>query len=243
MSTLALSLPHRDTGFVRTALDGLVRRRGVVTGFVVGFPVVFYVLLLAALVIRYGDLPNYVTPYNWPANVWHIIVSTGSLADIVKIAADEWLLEIGSMNYEYGNGIADWSLSILPHKLLILCLSGALIGLNVALLLEQKTIGTLRQQIVQACQLGLLASAGALGASVTNATVFSVVHCATPSWVGSLAVLGFDSYDLFAIEPYGPVICAAGLAALAAATLLIVRDGASAADPVSQSIPREAAPC
>jgi hypothetical protein len=68
-------------------------------------------------------------------------------------------------------------------------------------------------------------SAGALAASVTNATVFSVVHCATPSWVGSLAVLGFDSYDVFAVEPYGAAICMAGLVALAVSALTIVQDG------------------
>ena len=242
MSTMALSWTIRDTGAVRSALEGLVRRRYLVAGFAIGFPVVFYLLLLGALVVRYGDWPNYLTPYNWPANVWHIAASTGSFADIVKIAADEWLLEVGSMNYDYGNGVADWSLSILPHKLAILSLAGALIGLNAALLLEHKPPETLRRQIAQACRLGLLTSAGALGAGVTNATVFSVVHCATPSWVGSLAVLGFDSYDLFAIEPYGPIICATGLAALAASALLIVRDG-RAAEFTPSPATKEFAPC
>jgi hypothetical protein len=210
------------------ALDGLSRRRRLVTGFAIGFPVVFYLLLLAAVMIRYGDWANYITPYNWPANVWRIVESTGSFADVVRIVADEWLLEVGSMNYDYGNGIADWSLSILPHKLLILSFAGVLIGLNVALLLEQNIADTLPRRIVQACRFGLLASAGALTASVTNATVFSVVHCATPSWVGSLAVLGFDSYDVFALEPYGPAICTAGLTMLAVSALLIVRDGRTA---------------
>lgn len=225
MSTLALSWNVNDTRVVRTARDGFSRHRRLILGFAIGFPVVFYLLLLVAVMIRYGDWANYITPYNWPANIWRIVVSTGSFSDMIAIAADEWLIEVGSMNYDYGNGVADWSLSILPHKLVILSCAGALIGLNVTLLLGQESIGTLKQQLIQACRFGLLASGGALAASVTSATVFSVVHCATPSWVGSLAVLGFDSYDVFALEPYGPAICAAGFMALVASALLIVRDG------------------
>lgn len=225
MSAMALHQSFQEVGTVRVALESFIRSRRLIVGFALGFPIVFYLLLLAAVMIRYGDVPNYVTPYNWLRNIWHIFASTGSLADSVVIAADEWLLEIGSMNYDYGNGVADWSLSILPHKLLVLSIVGGLIGLNVALLLKQKVFGTLTQQCIQACRLGMLLSAGALAASVTNATVFSVVHCATPSWVGSLAVLGFDSYDVFAVEPYGTAICMAGLAVLTASALTIVRDG------------------
>jgi hypothetical protein len=242
MSTLALSRNVCDTGIVQAARDGFGRHSRLVLGFAIGFPFVFYLLLLAAVTIRYGDWPNYMTAYNWPENIWRIVASTGSLADMMTIAADEWLLEVGSMNYDYGNGVADWSLSILPHKLLILSFAGALIGWNVALLMDQESIGTLKQQLIQAGRFGLLASAGALAASVTSATVFSVVHCATPSWVGSLAVLGFDSYDVFALEPYGPAICTAGLMALAASALLIVRDGRMA-ESISTHTSKDAVRC
>jgi len=227
MSTLALTFPKPEASALQALQRGARQRRGLILGSAFGFPLAFYGLLLAVLMVRYGDLPNYFTLYNWPANIWRIVESTGSLADIVAIAADEWLIETGLMNYDYGNGIADWSMSIVPHKLVILMLTGALIGLNVAVLLELKAAVTLGQQALQIAG-GLLASFGALGASIPNTTVFSVVHCAIPSWIGSFAVLGIDQYDLYPIQPYGPLICAAGLLALTVSALLIAAGDRSA---------------
>lgn len=227
MSTLALAFPKSGTSAPRALIHIARQRRRFIAGFAFGFPIAFFGLLLAILMVRYGNLPNYFTPYNWPANIWRIVESTGSLADIMAIAADEWLIETGLMNYDYGNGIADWSMSIVPHKFVILILTGGLIGLNVAALLELKTPITLGQQVLQIAG-GLLASFGALGASIPNTTVFSVVHCAIPSWVGSFAVLGIDQYDLFPIQPYGPLICATGLLALTVSALLIAAGNRSA---------------
>jgi hypothetical protein len=244
MSTLALTAAERDAHPAGRVGNLQVRLRTCIVAFALGFPLVFYLLLLAAVLIQYGHLPNYLTPYNWISNVLRIVAGTRSVADMVPIILDEWVVETGYMDFDYGHGIADWSLSIIPHKLAILSLAGALIGLNFALLLGRKTAGRRLQQGVQACRFGLLAGAGALCASLTNATVFSVVHCASPSWVGSLAVLGFDSYDVFAIEPFGSLICLLGLAMLAASALLIARDSraAGSADARRRRV-REAAPC
>jgi len=252
MSTLALAqAEHAATAAGRVVKGqvrleqvrlGQVRLRTYVMAFALGFPIAFYLLLLAAVVIQYGHLPNYLTPYNWISNLLRIIAGTRSVTDMVSIMLDEWLLETGYMDFDYGHGIADWSLSIIPHKLAILALAGALVGLNVGLLLGQRTVRSWRRQGVQAARFGLLTGAGVVCASVTNATVFSVVHCATPSWVGSLAVLGFDSYDVFAIEPYGPIICLFGLAALAVSAVLIARERrADVAEPMGR-VP-EAVPC
>jgi hypothetical protein len=242
MSTLALGRAEQAARANGRVAKRQVRLRTYVMAFALGFPIAFYLLLLAAVVIQYGHLPNYLTPYNWISNLLRIIAGTRSVADMVPIMLDEWLLETGYMDFNYGHGIADWSLSIIPHKLAILALAGALIGLNVGLLLGQRTVRSWRRQGVQAVRFGLLTGAGVVCTSVTNATVFSVVHCATPSWVGSLAVLGFDSYDVFAIEPYGPTICLFGLAALAVSAVLIARErGADVAEPMGR-VP-EAAPC
>ena len=92
---------------------------------------------MGLLVVRFGHLPNYVTPYDWFGNVWRIVVGTGSVSDILRIAADEWLLEIGFMNYAYGHGVSEWSLLIIPHKVAIVMAIGALIGLNFALIADQ----------------------------------------------------------------------------------------------------------
>ncbi len=242
MSTLALGQAGHTARAGACVAKSQVRLRTYVMAFALGFPLAFYLLLLAAVMIQYGHLPNYLTPYNWISNVLRIIAGTRSVADMVPIILDEWLIETGYMDYDYGHGIADWSLSIIPHKLAILSLAGALIGLNVGLLLGRRRVGSWRRQGIQAVGFGFLTGAGVVCASVTNATVFSVVHCATPSWVGSLAVLGFDSYDLFAIEPYGSIICLLGLAALAASALLIARDRHAGLGKRLEGI-RETAPC
>jgi hypothetical protein len=224
MSTLALHRTDHEVGAVSQVTQGLGRSWTLIAVFALVFPVVFYLLLLAVLMIEYGHLPNYLTFYDWFDNVQRIIASTKSVADMVPIILDEWLIETGYINYDYGHGVAEWSLSIIPHKFAILSLAGALIGLNVALLVGRPSTGTWWQQFFRMGRFGVLTGVGALCAGMTNATVFSVVHCATPSWVGSLAVIGFDSYDVFPLEPYGPLISFAGLAALAVSAWLIVRD-------------------
>ena len=243
MSAIALHRTEDRVSLVRPAIDGTRRWRSLIVASALIFPVVFYLMLLGVLMVQYGHLPNYLTPYNWIANALHIIGSTRSIADMVPIILDEWLIETGYINYDYGHGVAEWSMSIVPHRLAIVALAGALVGLNVALLLDQPMTGTFSRQVMQMGRFGLLTGAGALCASVTNATVFSVVHCATPSWVGSLAVLGFDSYSVFALEPYGPLICAFGFAALALSAILLARDSRAAAKPSTLRHQTEAASC
>lgn len=243
MSTMALHQTYRETDAIRATISGLKRWRRLILGFAFGFPIFFYLLLLTILVVRYGNLPNYVTLYNWPANVWRIIVSTQSVADMVPIIGDEWLLEIGRMDYEYGHGIADWTMAIIPHKLLILSLTGALIALNIGLIADRQARGSVAQQCIQACRSGLLTSAGALSASVTSATIFSVACCSAPSWVGSLAVLGVETSSAFALEPYGPTASLLGIAALIVSALLIAREGDTPISPAPQPSPQGALSC
>ncbi len=224
MSVIPLERNYRHSAAMWTMMSGLIRWRVVIIACAIGFPIVFYLALLGTLVIQYGHLPNYVTRYDWIANILRIIHGTRSVADMVSIILNEWLLEIGYMDYAYGHGVADWSLAIIPHKLAIMSLAGALIGLNVALLLERQTARTTSQQCVQACRSGLLTSMGAFCAGLTSMTVFSVACCAAPSWAGSLTVLGVETSLAFAIEPFGPIASLLGLAALVVSALWIVRD-------------------
>ncbi|ARP98302.1 hypothetical protein [Pseudorhodoplanes sinuspersici] len=242
MSTIALH-QHADRGLTSPAAGKTARRWSLIASFALAFPLIFYWFLLAILVVKYGHLPNYVTPHDWIGNVLRIVKSTGSAADMVPIIIDEWLIEAGRINYDYGHGVVEWSFTIIPHKWGLVALAGALLGLNVALLLEQRIPATLAGKCIQASRFGLLTSLGSFCASVTNATVFSVVHCATPSWVGSLAVLGLDSYNLFAIEPFGPTISVLGLAALGISALLLLRDERSSDARARAAIPQEAVPC
>ena len=83
------------------------------------------------------------SPHDWFGNVSRIVASTGSISDMLPIVLNEWLLEIGYMNYAYGRGVSEWSLLIIPHKVAIVTAIGALIGLNFALIAEQAPAGTL----------------------------------------------------------------------------------------------------
>jgi hypothetical protein len=243
VSVISLERSYPETGTLRTAMSGLVRGRIIIIAFAIGFPIVFYLALLVTLVVQYGHLPNYVTSYDWFANVLRIIHATRSVSDMVPIILNEWLLEIGYMDYGYGHGVADWSLAIIPLKLVIMSLAGALVGLNVALLLERQTARTISQQCVQACRSGILTSLGAFCAGLTSMTVFSVACCAAPSWAGSLTVLGVETSLAFAIEPFGPIASMVGLAMLVVSALWIARETRAVRHaPQMQSI-RERASC
>ena len=63
----------------------------------------------------------------------------------------------------YGHGIAEWSLSLVPHKILLVSLTGALVGLNFGLVLDRlEAAGTVTQQCLRAGGSGMLTGVGAL---------------------------------------------------------------------------------
>jgi hypothetical protein len=225
MTTLALDRTYRGPGTIRATVIGVKRWRWLIIGFALGFPVVFYLLLLSIPVFRYGHLPNYVTAYDWITNVERIIRSTGSIRDMLPIILNEWLLEIGYMDMDYGHGIAEWSLSLVPHKIALVSLTGALIGLNLGLMLDRPEVGSTTQECLRSGSSGALTGVGALIAGLTNATLFSIACCSTPSWVGSLSILGVETSSVFALEPYGPLGSALGLAMLVVSALWLARDG------------------
>ncbi len=183
------------------------------------FMAIYYLLLMGSLVLRFGHMPNYVTPYNWIKNVWVITQSTPSLSDMVPIILEEWLLEIGYMNYNFGNGISEWSLNLMPAKMLIVLLVGFLIALNIALLQKQS----------RSCSKGAYRSAlattgvGGLLVGLTNATMTWVVCCATPSWVVGLAMLGLGVSTSLWLEPLGLWLAWSGFIFLALTAVFLSR--------------------
>lgn len=121
------------TGTLAVIRSAIARRWLLWGGTVLGFVLGYNLLLLAALVVRFGEVPNYATIYDWPGNIVRIFVGTPSLLDALQIAREEWLLEIGRMNYDFGNGISEWSLTVLPAKLAVLLAVGALLATVVVL--------------------------------------------------------------------------------------------------------------
>lgn len=225
----------------RSVLATLRRHRALILGFTLLFPVVFYLVLMGLLVVRFGHPPNYVTPYDWVGNVWRIVAGTGSLSDILKIAMDEWLLEFGYMNYAYGRGVSEWSLLIIPHKVLIVMGIGALIGINFALIADQVPAASFLRQQFRSIRCGLMTSAGALGASLTSITLYWVICHSGPTWVVSLAILGIDVSSAFAIEPLGATLSLAGAALLILSALLTIYENQIAN--LRNVRIKEAAPC
>lgn len=238
MTAIAFDFTHGRTGTVRAMITELVRWRVTILGFAVGFPILFYLLLLCVLVVKYGHLPNYVTRHDWIVNVLRIIHGTPSVIDMVPIILNEWLLEIGYMDYQYGHGVAEWSLSIIPHKLAIMSLAGALIGLNLGLLCERRASQSLSRECARACRSGLLTSFGALCTGLTSATVFSVACCAAPSWAGSLTILGMETSLAFAVEPFGPIASLLGMVALLVSALWLARDSRSGLSAAALATPQ-----
>lgn len=191
------------------------------------FALLFQLFMLAALMLRFQALPNYMTGYDWIGNVAHIIRSTPSFGDMLPIIAEEWLIEIGRMNYDYGTGISEWSLNVIPSRLVMLVILGALIALCLSLLRSDscgaRLNGTLRATT----------GFGALLVAMTNATMSWVVCCATPSWVVGLAMLGLGVSSSLALERTGPAIGLIGFGLLLAMILYLAwRRSRGDADPM-----------
>ena len=174
----------------------------------VAFALVFQVAMMIALIVRFQDFPNYVTFYDWIGNAAWIIQSTPSWRDIVPIIWEEWLIEIGYMNYDYGSGISEWSLNVVPSRLFVLFVLGAMVSLCLALVRKDTCDGT------SSVTLRATTGVGAILVAMTNATMSWVVCCATPSWVVGLAMLGLGVSTSLALETMGPILTYAGFGTL-----------------------------
>jgi hypothetical protein len=200
-----------------TTLGQAVRhnwRRIIATG--VLFALLMQALMMIALIVRFQALPNYVVGYDWIGNVTHIVHSTPAWSDILPIVNQEWLIEIGRMNYDYGTGISEWSLNVVPTRLMVLFVLGALIALCFSLLragqCDVTTQTTLRSTTV----------IGTILIAMTNATMSWVVCCAAPSWVVGLAMLGLGVSTSLALESMGPTLNFVGFGLLLSTIVFLV---------------------
>lgn len=204
----------------------------------IGTGIGYYLFLMGSLILRFENLPNYVVSYDWFGNVAEIIRSTPAVTDMIPIILDEWALEIGYMNRSFGNGISEWSLFLVPHKVLIVFLLGALVATNIALVLENR----------KACSAGTTVHAtattgfGAVLVALSSATMSWVVCCSTPTWVVGLAMMGLGVSTSLWLEPLGNWVMALGFISLAFTAIgLARRMAANALDPaVPATLPRPA---
>jgi hypothetical protein len=206
-------------GALAVMRDTIRENRGVWLAMTFGFVVVYYMTLLAIVVVRIGSLPNYVVFYNWPADVLNIIRSTPSVRDMLPIIGNEWIFETGYKNYSYGHGIAEWSLAIIPPKVVVVMLLGALSGLSVLLLRRMRAHCPARTQGAGAAAAGL----GSLLVAMTNVTLFWVSCCSTATWVVGLSLLGLETTTAYALLPYGTDLSVVGFTILLATNYLLAR--------------------
>lgn len=198
-----------------TLKERVVGRRRLWLAILLGFPAAYYLATLGALVLKFGALPNYAVLYDWPGSVAEIVRATPAVSDMLPIIADEWLLEVGYMNYDYGNGISEWNLSLMPAKMLAILLLGALLATNVVLLLAPE----------RACSRA--ANGGAWMAtgfgtgmvSLASITLYWVVCCSMPTWTVGLVMLGVGLSTADYLEDFGPWLNGLGFLLLLATTL------------------------
>jgi len=190
-------------------------------GTMIGFIATYYTGLLLTMLIRFENVPNYVTFYDWPGNVWVILTSTPSFADAIEIISEEWLVEIGYMNYDFGNGISEWAMNIVPPKLFLMLVVASLIASLVVLLMPSRSTACLaapkKGKAVAA------ASGGATLVGLSSATLSWVVCCATPTWVVSLAMMGMSASLALWLEPLGDFITISGFVLLFASIWHLAR--------------------
>ena len=163
------------------------------------FALCYYLILMSALIIRFENFPNYLNAYDWRFNMKRIWLSTPSLLDTLSIMRDEWLFEIGFMNYAYGTGISEWSLFIAPVKVLAVLLLGAAVTANFLLLRATNRVCSLRA----ARSSGVAAGLGTTFVSLASITMSWVVCCSTPTWVVGLAMMGLGVSTSLWLEPVG----------------------------------------
>jgi hypothetical protein len=178
----------------------------------------YHAAQLALMVLRFGALPNYVTFSDWPGNVARIARSTPSVIDMATIIPDEWLVEIGRMNYGYGHGISEWSFVLMPAKLAVVLLIGMLVATNIILI----------RAVRRSCKIQPFGETGAataatLAAGMTSVTMTWVVCCAAPSWTVGLSVMGLSVTTALAVAPMGPWLSLAAVAVLAMLPFLLAR--------------------
>jgi len=172
---------------------------------------------LALLAVRFHELPNYLVVHDWPGNIARIVRMTPSVADMIPIMLDEWLIEIGSMNYAYGHGIAEWSFVLVPAKAGVLLVVALLLAANAVLLRSVRRTCPLSARLMAS----MGAAGGAVMAGVASMTITWVVCCAAPTWIVGLAILGVSVTTAFALQPIGGWLTLLGIAMLSSGALAL----------------------
>ena len=180
----------------------------------IGFTVLYYILILLFTMIRFHDLPNYVAFEN-VFHVYHMVfANTPSFSDALSIISDETFFETGFKDPHY-YGIATWSFSLVPPKMLMMLFMSMLMTTYIFLKSHTKqTLCLQRSTQVPSPKLTGTAGIGTMLVSLTNVTLSWVACCATPNWSVALTMLGLSSSISLWLNPYGTYLTIIGLVLL-----------------------------
>jgi hypothetical protein len=179
-----------------------------------GFTLLYYVLVLAFTMLRFQEIPNYVAFQNILHTYYQILSHTPALSDALSIMADEAVFETGFKDPNY-YGIATWSYTLIPPKmLLVLCMAMLIATFSVLKTHTQRSVCLLNKRVKASSKFNAAAGLGTMLVSLTNVTLSWVVCCATPNWSVALAMLGMSSSISLWLTPYGKYLTLAGLGLL-----------------------------
>jgi hypothetical protein len=202
-------------------LAAIIRRwRGTWLTVALLVPPGFYAGQLLLLRIRFGHWPNYVTFYDWPTNVARIVRHTPSIWDTIALVRAEWLFETGFINRDYGRGIAEWSMTIIPEHLLYVILLGVLLATNLVLLLERSAT---TNTVCASCA-GAATGVGGSLLGLSNVSLTWALCCGSPNWAVALTFMGFGSTSALWLVPYAPLLAWTGFALLLLPSALLLHD-------------------
>lgn len=173
-----------------------------VAGRTLGLIALYYAALLAVVVLRFGQLPDFAKLHSWWTNVMVLINHTPTLGLALKLAAREPLVEVGRMLPDLP--AVEWSVSVVPLKFLAVAVTA------LALVLWRRR--------AVACRVppgaSVLTGGGAAVTAFASATVGWIACCAFPNWTVLVAMGGLWIPTAMELEPWGAVMIAAGLALL-----------------------------
>lgn len=182
-----------------------------------GFVAGYHALLLAAMVLRFGHLPNFIQVYDLIDAYRLTFSGTPSLRDALAIALAEPLLDIGYLSPQWK--IVEWSLFLIPRQFMLVTLAGGLAA--TCFVVRRMACGARCAPARAVPALATVLGAGLAG--IANATLFWVVCCASPTWIVALAMLGVSLSVTLALEPLGSLLSATGLLLLGWATFAELR--------------------
>jgi len=182
----------------------------------VGFTLLYYVMVLVFTVIRFQEIPNYVTFEN-VFHVYHMVLAhTPSLSDAIPILANEAFFETGFKDPNY-YGVATWSYMLIPPRVLLVLFMAMLLTTYLFLKAQTKRVCMHKSAATPSSKMTTSASIGTMLVSLTNVSLSWVVCCATPNWSVALTMLGLSSSVSLWLDPYGVYMTIIGLCLMLAA--------------------------